>query len=401
MIRGPPRVSSRAMARWLTILSLALSLTATAATEAEKEAATRFQRGVSLYKDGDYEAALTEFKQAYRLAPFYEVLYNIGLTQRRLFEYGEAVRSLNDYLVQGGKKVSAQRREAVRKELEEIRQLTAEVTVIVAGQGEAVISVDGKEVGKSPLKEPLLLRPGKHTITATRGEESGSETPSLLTGSKVTVTLETKKAQGKLVIESDPAGAIISLDGELQGEAPVIVNVGVGAHTITADKDGYQTANMEISLTEGQARNVTVKLTPGGNEGEARTSASGPRRVPVAGIVVSAAGLALIGGAVAFNFSAQGAAKQMSNLYATGGVYDKAAQDLEAGGHTSSALSWLLGVAGGATLTTGVILLLSELFSSAPAESGESAALRASPPTFSVFFAPGGQGLGAAWRFSW
>ncbi|MFZ5441384.1 MAG: PEGA domain-containing protein [Myxococcota bacterium] len=377
------------MTRWLSILLLTLSLTALAATDAEKEAATRFQRGVSLYKDGDYEAALTEFKQAYRLAPSFEVLYNIGLTQRRLYEYGEAVRSLNEYLQQGGKKVTAQRRDAVRKELEEIRQLTAEVTVVVQGSGEATLSVDGKEVAKSPLKEPLLLRPGKHTITATRGDETASETQSLLTGSKVTITLEPKRAEGKLVIESDPAGAIITVDGALQGEAPVVLNAGVGAHTINADKDGYQTANLEVTLTEGQSRNVTVKLTPASGDSGGSGEPSARRRVPLAGIIVSAAGLALIGGGVAFNFSAQGAAKQTTALFANGGVYDEAAQRVEAGGQTASALSWVFGVTGGVTLTTGLIVLFAELFSGS------------AEPEVSFFIAPGGQGLGAAWRCSW
>lgn len=353
----------------------------------EKEAATRFQRGVGLYKDGDYEAALTEFKAAYRLAPFYEVLYNLGLTQRRLFQYGEAVKSLNDYLVQGGKKVTAARREAVKKELDEIRQLTAEVMVVVAGTGEATLQVDGVEVAKTPLKEPLLLRPGKHTITATRGEETASETPSLLTATRVTINLEPKRAEGKLIIESDPPGAIISVDGTLQGEAPVVTQVGVGAHTITADRDGYQTANLEVTLSQGQSRQVTVKLTPGGNGGGS-DEAPRARKFPLVGVLVSVAGLALIGGAVGFNFQAQGAAQQLTAVAEMRGSYDAAAQKIEATGQTASALSWVFGLTGGAVVGTGLILLLVDL-TSAPAE----------PVSF--FISPTPNGAFAAWRFSW
>lgn len=375
---------------WVLVLGLLTSGPALAAEDAkEKEAATRFQRGVGLYKDGDYEAALIEFKAAYKLSPIFEVLYNLGLTQRRLFQYGEAVKSLNDYLVQGGKKVSAARREAVRKELEEIRQLTAEVTVVVEGDGEATISVDGAEVGTAPLKEPLLLRPGKHTIVATRGEETAKEEPSVLTGSKTTIKLSPKKAEGKLMIESDPPGAIISVDGTLQGEAPVIAKVGVGAHTITADRDGYSTTNMEVTLTEGQARQVTIKLTPGGNGGGDEAGAPrGKLKFPLAGLLVSVGGLGLIGGAVAFNFQAQDAAKQMNAIVQAGGVYDAAAQKIESSGQTASALSWIFGVTGGAVLGAGLIVLFTEMFSGSSEE-------------VSFFISPTRDGVSAAWRMSW
>lgn len=376
---------------WVLVLGLLTSLPALAAEDPrEKEAATRFQRGVGLYKDGDYEAALIEFKAAYKLSPIFEVLYNLGLTQRRLFQYGEAVKSLNEYLVQGGKKVSAARREAVRKELEEIRQLTAEVTVVVEGDGEATINVDGADVGTTPLKEPLLLRPGKHTIIATRGEETAKEEPSVLTGSKTTVKLAPKKAEGKLMIESDPPGAIISVDGTLQGEAPIIAKVGVGAHTITADRDGYATTNMEVTLTEGQARQVTIKLTPGGNGGDGESSAPrGKLKFPLAGILVSAGGLGLIGGAVAFNLQAAAAAKQMNAIIEAKGTFDATAQKIDASGQTASALSWLLGVAGGGVLGAGLIILFSELFSGGSAEE------------VSFFISPTHDGVSAAWRMSW
>lgn len=383
---------------WLVLAVLACvgaawpttALAASEQKEAEKEAATRFQRGVQLYKDGDYEAALTEFKQAYRIAPFYEVLYNIGLTQRRLFQYGEAVKSLNDYLAAGGKKVTSARRDAVKKELDEIRQLTCEVTIVVKGEAGAVVSVDGQDVGTAPFKEPVLLRPGKRTIVAKRGEDIATETPSLLAASKATVTLEPKRAEGKLVVESDPPGAIIAVDGVLQGEAPVLAAVGVGAHTVAADKDGYAQATMEVTLTEGQSRRVTIKLVPAPKDSEGGSSSGGGPRgsISVPGLIVGGTGVALIGVAVAFNVMAGGAAKQMSAIYAAGGKYDANAQKIEQTGQTASALSWLFGVAGGATLATGTIIVLASLFSEPAAET-------------SFFLVPGPGGISAAWSFRW
>src|SRR5262249_23112750 len=68
---------------------------------AKEEAGTRFERGVKLYEAQDYAAALAEFEAAYRLIPRYQVLFNIGVTQKRLFRYNDAVRSLKRYLELG------------------------------------------------------------------------------------------------------------------------------------------------------------------------------------------------------------------------------------------------------------------------------------------------------------
>jgi tetratricopeptide (TPR) repeat protein len=58
---------------------------------ARKEASERFRRGVKLYRDADYVAALVEFKRAYELAPNFRVLYNLGQTSRQLKDYAAAL----------------------------------------------------------------------------------------------------------------------------------------------------------------------------------------------------------------------------------------------------------------------------------------------------------------------
>src|SRR4051812_24973181 len=59
--------------------------------EAKEEAASHFSKGIDFYKEGNYAAALAEFRAAYKALPSYEVLFNIGLSERRLFKYGDSV----------------------------------------------------------------------------------------------------------------------------------------------------------------------------------------------------------------------------------------------------------------------------------------------------------------------
>ena len=59
-----------------------------------EEAKRHFAQGVALYNDGNYNAALAEFEAAYRVRPSPGVLDNIGLTQKGLVRYNDAIASL-------------------------------------------------------------------------------------------------------------------------------------------------------------------------------------------------------------------------------------------------------------------------------------------------------------------
>src|SRR5215218_10346672 len=99
-----------------TVLGIAFSSVpagsqpATPTKEARDEAKSRFLKGLDLFKEGDYQAALIEFRRANELAPNYNVLYNIGQVYFQLTDYPNALNSLERYLKEGGDQVSAKRR---------------------------------------------------------------------------------------------------------------------------------------------------------------------------------------------------------------------------------------------------------------------------------------------------
>lgn len=350
------RASSRFRAWGVVALLAALAVGPALAQDkaARKEAGARYQRGITLYKDGDYGAALAEFRAAYRAAPSFEVLYNIGLCERRLFKYGEAVADLERYLKEGGGKVPRDRRDAVAKELSEIRALTAEVTITVVGDS-ADVFIDGEKVGMAPLSGPLLLGPGKKTFKATReGFEPGEKVEEIVSGTKVAIQLEPKTREADpadLVVESSPAGAVVTVDGKLAGAAPVKLSLPPGGHTVVADLGGYQTFRQEVTLASGQKRQLVVALEP--------EVVAQKRQFPVAGVIVAGVGLGAIGGAVGLNLAAQGSARQVSDLFETGNVvWDANAAAIEASGQRAQTWSIVLGIAGGVALTTGLIMTL-------------------------------------------
>lgn len=233
---------------------------------AKEEAGTRFERGVKLYEAQDYAAALAEFEAAYRLVPRYQVLFNIGVTQKRLFRYNDAVRSLKRYLELGGDKVPPDRRDAVDKELHEIRALVAEVMVKVDGLP-AAVEVDGRVVGETPLDGPLLLAGGRHALRATReGYDPAVKDIEVVSGEHVEVALSPKlkpkvATTAKLSVTTRPPGAELSLDGKPVGREPWSGVLQPGGHELRATLKGYHVTKQEAVLIAGQDRSLTIELT--------------------------------------------------------------------------------------------------------------------------------------------
>ena len=148
-------------------LVLTLAVSTTAYAQKTDEARSRFGRGVELFKENDYRAALIEFKRAYELAPNYKVLYNLGQTSLELQDYASALKTFEQYLREGGKDVPSKRKAEVEAELGKLRTRVAKITVEVNVEG-AEVSIDDIVVGRTPLTEPLTVSAGRRKISVSK-----------------------------------------------------------------------------------------------------------------------------------------------------------------------------------------------------------------------------------------
>ena len=128
------------------------------------EARERFQRGVALYREGSFDAALAEFRRAYEIAPNYRVLFNLAQVQVERHDSVAALSLFGQYLQQGGSEIDAERRAQVEHDMQALRTRVAELTVEsnVAG---ALLSIDGVESGTLPLAGPVLVNSGVRQVT--------------------------------------------------------------------------------------------------------------------------------------------------------------------------------------------------------------------------------------------
>jgi hypothetical protein len=150
----------------LLLLAVASAATARAEPDDPRErAAARYRRGVDLVKQGLYEAALGEFNAAYATRPHFAVLYNIGQAQIALGRPLPAIEALSAYLRDGAQNVPPSRREQVRAQIALLEAKLGELT-ISTDRPDVAIRVDDRDVGRTPLVQPIRLPAGTHTITA-------------------------------------------------------------------------------------------------------------------------------------------------------------------------------------------------------------------------------------------
>ncbi|MEJ7734201.1 MAG: PEGA domain-containing protein [Polyangiaceae bacterium] len=156
------------LARGLLVLLLAVAMLGRApaafAQDAGGEASGHFDRGVSFYRDGDYTAAMVEFKKAYELDANYRVLFNLGQTSRELRDYASALRSFDRYLSEGGTKIDADRRKRVEGWVTELRGKIGSVTITSNVSG-AEVSIDDIVVGTTPLPAPVVVNAGRRKVS--------------------------------------------------------------------------------------------------------------------------------------------------------------------------------------------------------------------------------------------
>ncbi len=135
------------------------------------DAQRRFQRGVELYKEGDFGGAFVEFKRAYDLVPSYKILYNLGQVSYQRHDYASALRYFRQYLGEGDEAIPAERQREVAAEITKLAPRVGSIEVQALDEGAEVL-VDDVVMGTTPVgtlivnvgrrKVDLVARGGEH-----------------------------------------------------------------------------------------------------------------------------------------------------------------------------------------------------------------------------------------------
>jgi hypothetical protein len=100
-----------------------------------------------------------------------------------------------------------------------------------------------------------------------------------------------------LVVQSTPAGATVTIDGEPAGTTPLEIALEPGKHDVRIARDGFLTERRRVSVVDGVHNAVNVSLAPLVEPARARGDRA--HRLQVAGGVGLGVGLALLGVGIA------------------------------------------------------------------------------------------------------
>lgn len=140
---------------------------------------------------------------------------------------------------------------------------TSLVVVNVTGPANAIVKVDGREVGPAPYKGQIPVSVEPHVFSAEApGYVTASQSAVVLEGSMLNLTLALSSAQdrGKLAITARPDGALIEIDGRSMGATRWEGPVSAGTHQIAVKKPGYYTWTYDVEVPRGGERSLTAAL---------------------------------------------------------------------------------------------------------------------------------------------
>lgn len=142
----------------------------------------------------------------------------------------------------------------------ELNAITS-ISLSVEKDNDSNIYINDKLVGKGSWSGELVA--GIYTFEA---RKAGHTTSSITK----TINIDTREQHfviptpqpifGRLNITSSPTGADVHIDGRYADQTPFSQKLIIGYHDITISKNKYRSDNRRIYISEGQTKNVTVKL---------------------------------------------------------------------------------------------------------------------------------------------
>lgn len=258
-------MSLRALALALVVACLLTLVSGRARAQSDAAARAHYERGVALFDEGQFTAALAEFEAAYEASHRAPILFNIGQIQARLGRAVESADTLRRYLAEGGDSITSERRALVQREIETQTARIASLTATVSVPG-AIVSLDDVEVGTAPLPSALRVSAGEHVIAArAEGFETARFRFRIAGGESQSVALElVARAEGaaRLRITVNVPGAEIRVDGRSIGLTPIELPVGLpaGPHRIEVSRPGYEPLDRTAVVPPSGEETLSLEL---------------------------------------------------------------------------------------------------------------------------------------------
>jgi hypothetical protein len=256
--RSPRRSSRPERALGAALVALVVALH-TMPARADDAAEAKHAQGTALTKSGNYEGARMKFLEALSMRPMSKTYLNLCVVEQHLGLEPEAVGHCKQFL-------AGDAAPAMKKTVEDgiYRELLAATgrLKIEAKAGDA-IELDGLEVGKAPLGEPLIVKKGEHVIASggrsVRLTVKGGETIAINLPLDGVDERAAVAHEAKLTIHTSKEAAVY-IDGKLVSTGGYAGTLKSGGHMIRVTATGKLPFERELTLRDAESRELSVTL---------------------------------------------------------------------------------------------------------------------------------------------
>ncbi|WP_251980239.1 PEGA domain-containing protein [Salinibacter ruber] len=117
-----------------------------------------------------------------------------------------------------------------------------------------------EQIGRTPVRG-FEYEVGTYDLRISReGYQTISEKVTLKPGALTEKVYELERATGTLVVDSDPSGASVYVDGNYEGTTQERVEVAAGRHEVELREKGYQSESGYKRVSAGETENVYLEL---------------------------------------------------------------------------------------------------------------------------------------------
>ncbi len=233
----------------------------------------RYERGNTLYLQGDYVGAVRELVGSYCATPFYQILKDVGQAYERSLEYEKAIGYLQRYV--DGVPPDAKRtsqcaadpqidKDNVIRRIEVLRRLGAHIFV-ETNPPNAQITIRSKQrteaVGKSG--EQMEALGGTYEMTV---EKAGHVTQRreivVKIGKPYTFYFELRPLEGRLSVQATPGDARLFLDNRFVGVGRAEESLPSKKYELLVEAPGRIERRLTVEVLPNQDNRLQVELEP-------------------------------------------------------------------------------------------------------------------------------------------
>ena len=249
---------------WLVVLLFSSIPAAAHAQDAQAVAAaqTLKQQGDTKMDEQSYADAYALYVRAYGVTADPALLYNQSRALEAMGQYPEALSQLEQFA-----KVAPADLKAKVPLLDELfADLRGRVSTLIVhcSVKGARIVVRQTNVGACDGTTKILVRAGHADVEVLAEGFEPFRIESNLPGGgaiEIRAALKARADTGSVAVRAFPEGALVSIDDNPVGMAPIETKVHPGEHTVVVTKDGYRPERIPFAVAAGERREMTARLS--------------------------------------------------------------------------------------------------------------------------------------------